>query len=155
MLASGQAVWYALMASSMAFFWAEEPSALRSPLKQSPAAVEPPAAVDPAPGWAPLFSDAQAESARAPDRAMAPRALIRETDTSVFPLDGTVLVAGRALPTDGGRFIHREGRSAGCPFPHVRLTPGERGATSWGRRSPRDAGRRASADDGGFGGCPW
>ena len=28
------------------------------------------------------FSEAQAESARAPDRAMAPRALVRKTDTS-------------------------------------------------------------------------
>src|SRR6476620_5311494 len=94
MLASAQPVWYALMASSMAFFWAEEPSALRSPLKQSPAAVEP------APGVAPLISDAQAESARAPDRAMAPRALIRETDTSVIPLDGVYLVVVRSDPSD-------------------------------------------------------
>ena len=76
------------MASSMAFFWAEEPSALRSPLKQSPLAVEPAGGGGSrAPGVAPLFSDAQAESARAPDRAMAPRALIRETDTSVIPLN--------------------------------------------------------------------
>src|SRR3954451_249941 len=100
MLASAQAVWYALMASSMAFFCAEEPSALRSPLKQSPAAVEPaaePAGVDPAPGAAPLFSDAHAVSARAPDRAMAPRALIRETDTSVIPLDGVVVLMVRPV----------------------------------------------------------
>src|SRR6476660_1932021 len=99
MLASAQAVWYALRASSMAFFCAEEPSALRSPLKQSPAAVEP-AAVEPPPGAAALFSDAQADSARAPDRAMAPRALIRETDTSVIPLDGVYLVVVRAGPSD-------------------------------------------------------
>src|SRR4051794_8753938 len=99
MLASVQAVWYAVMASSMAFFWAEDPSALRSPLKQSPAAVEP-AAVAPAPGAAPLFSDAQAESARAPDRAMTPRALVRETDTSVVPLDGVILMVVRSRPSD-------------------------------------------------------
>src|SRR5689334_25216689 len=112
------------MASSIAFFWAEEPSALRSPEKQSPAAadVPPPAPVEPAPGWAPLFSEAQAESARAPDRAMAPRALIRETDTSVFPLEKDVLElfrwsvdqVERTLPSDAaGRLIHREDRSAG------------------------------------------
>src|SRR6478752_4247228 len=94
MLASAHFDWYALIASSMAFFWAEEPSALRSPVKQSPAAVEP------APGVAPLFSDAQAESARAPDRAMAPSALIRETDTSVIPLDGVFLVVVRSGPSD-------------------------------------------------------
>src|SRR6476469_8546448 len=98
MLASAHFDWYALMASSMAFFWAEEPSALRSPEKQSPAAVEPAAApVEPAAGAEPLFSDAQAESARAPDRAMAPRALVRETDTSVIPLDGVFLVVPRSL----------------------------------------------------------
>jgi hypothetical protein len=79
----------------MAFFWAEEPSALRSPLKQSPLVVEP-APVEPAPGAAPLFSDAQADSARAPDRAMAPKALKRETDTSVIPLDGVFVVDGDA-----------------------------------------------------------
>src|SRR6476646_6798558 len=103
MLASVHAFWKAEIASSMAFFWAELPSALRSPEKQFALPVAP-AEVPPAAGVVvvPLFSDAQAESARAPDRAMAPRALIRETDTSVFPLDGTVLVAGRALPTDGG-----------------------------------------------------
>src|SRR3954471_438981 len=111
MLASAQAVWYALMASSMAFFWAEEPSAFRSPLKQSPAAVEP-AAVEPAPGVAPLFSDAQAESARAPDRAMAPRALIRETDTSVIPLDGVVRMVRPVRPRSVD-FIHGEDRTAG------------------------------------------
>src|SRR6476469_1481068 len=99
MLASAHFDWYALIASSMAFFWADEPSALRSPVKQSPAAVEP-AAVEPAPGAAPLFSDAQAESARAPDRAMAPSALIRETDTSVIPLDGVFLVVVRSGPSD-------------------------------------------------------
>src|SRR6478609_6726795 len=112
MLASAHFDWYALIASSMAFFWAEEPSALRSPLKQSPLAVEP-AAVEPAPGVAPLFSDAQADSARAPDRAMTPKALIRETDTSVIPLDG-VFWAGGMCPGSAARTcIHREHRRAG------------------------------------------
>ncbi len=81
------------MASSMAFFWAEEPSALRLPSKQSPAAVA--AAPVPAPGLAGAgFSDAQAESARAPESARALRALIRETDTSGIPLNGVVLTVG-------------------------------------------------------------
>src|SRR4051794_3762320 len=88
MLASVQASWKAVMASSMAFFWAELPSAFSSPLKQSPLAVAPADVPPPAGVELPGFSEAQAESARAPDRAMAPRALIRETDTSVIPLDG-------------------------------------------------------------------
>src|SRR3954470_16095749 len=111
MLASAHFVWYAAMASSMAFFWAEEPSAFRSPLKQSPAAVDP-AEAPPAAGSALVFSDAQAESAKAPDRAMAPNAPIRETDTSVVPLDEVVLVARSVRPRCVD-FIHREDKTAG------------------------------------------
>ncbi len=70
------------MASSMAFFCADDPSALRSPVKQSAAAaalVGSPAAVLPSDGAG--FSVAQAESVRTPVRARAPKALTRETDT--------------------------------------------------------------------------
>src|SRR4051794_10816983 len=100
MLASVQASWKAVMASSMAFFWAELPSAFSSPLKQSPLAVAPADVPSPAGVELPGFSEAQAESARAPDRAMAPRAPKRETDTSVFPLDGGWSGRRAARPTD-------------------------------------------------------
>src|SRR6476661_5369750 len=95
MLASVHAFWKAEIASSMAFFWAELPSALRSPEKQFALPVAP-AEVQPAAGVVvvPLFSDAQAESATAPDRAMAPRALIRETDTSGSLSMGVVWMPG-------------------------------------------------------------
>src|SRR5690349_17690418 len=77
MVASLQAVWYALMAASMAFFWAVEPSPLSVPLKQLAAAAEvPPVAAPPAlpdPLAPPeLLSLPQAESAKAPVKATAP-----------------------------------------------------------------------------------
>src|SRR5690349_20614319 len=77
MVASLQAVWYALMAASMAFFWAVEPSPLSVPEKQLAAAAEvPPVAAPPAlpdPLAPPeLLSLPQAESAKAPVKATAP-----------------------------------------------------------------------------------
>ena len=112
MLASAQVVWKEVMASSMAFFWAELPSALRSPVKQSALPVDPAEVPLPA-GVVLVFSDAHAESARAPDRAMAPRALIRDTDTS-----GSLSMGWsrcRAVgPTDGGGlFIHGDAKRVG------------------------------------------
>src|SRR6478609_8138971 len=94
MLASVHAFWKAEIASSMAFFWAELPSALRSPEKQFALPVAPAEVPLPAGVVVLVFSDAQAESARAPDRAMAPRALIRETDTSGSLSMGVVWMPG-------------------------------------------------------------
>src|SRR4051812_47351857 len=72
MVASLQAVWYALMAASMAFFWAVEASPLSVPEKHSaPVAEAPPVeAPAPEPAAAPeLLSLPQAERASAPVRA--------------------------------------------------------------------------------------
>src|SRR5574337_1233089 len=121
MLACAQACWNALMASSMAFFCAEEPSALRSPEKHSAllAALVPPEEVlPPSAGWV-GFSEAQAESARAPVRARAPRALIRDADTGVDPSRWSGSVSRRL-------FVQRrcwtrsalEVRSRRCPERH-------------------------------------
>ena len=58
------------MASSMAFFWAEEPSAFRVPSAHSALAPDP-VPVEPEP--AVLLSEPQAESARAPTTATLAR----------------------------------------------------------------------------------
>ena len=77
------------MASSMAFFWAEEPSPFRVPEKQSAAAAElpPVAAAPPEPPAPPeLLSQPQADRARAPVRATAPAVrtrLVRMSCTGV------------------------------------------------------------------------
>ncbi len=70
-------VWKLLIAASMAFFWAEDPSALRVPVGQSDAAV-PVAAV-------PVFvaSEPQAPRAKAPDIATMMMALLRVVITGV------------------------------------------------------------------------
>src|SRR3954468_5358711 len=97
MVASLQADWKALMAASMAFFWAVEPSPLSVPEKQpAPVAEAPPVeAPAPEPAAAPeLLSLPQAERASAPVRATAPAARTRRLSMS---RTGEPLVCVRSL----------------------------------------------------------